>query len=354
MEGFEGVLVLTEVKKLCLVPEKVNKNERGDIVIKVETYKDDQEKKQRIVYQFVELLIYAIVSLFKFFRIDILKDKDGYNYWFDGFGGFKSVPLTQIREFASLSKSLDMIYNYFDRFNIRPHGLSHDWCNNHIVKMCTDFWVKMPIGQDVRSRLALVAELLENKIEEIHNKKGDVKIVMLAGGTKQDVIMAISNLSKKIENLNIKVVCVEPDRRALPRASELVDLYGLKREYFKDIRKMVDVTQDKRLLSSIVKDYGYEFSDFDLVVCIGLGDYMFDEKLIKFLQMLDNGNCIITANICGNFIERRFLHDFIEWPKMQYLSLSVYKEKLRAAFGSKRRINIIRTPHKIFNVAIIE
>jgi len=89
-------------------------------------------------------------------------------------------------------------------------------------------------------------------------------------------------------------------------------------------------------------------------VCIGLGDYMFDEKLVKFMRMLDNGQCIITANISGNNVERKFLHNFVRWPKMQYLSLGDYQDKLTSAYGMRKNISIIQTPQKIFNIAVID
>ena len=102
-------------------------------------------------------------------------------------------------------------------------------------------------------------------------------------------------------------------------------------------------------------DAGYDFEDFDLVSCIGLGDYMYSEKkLVKFIQMLDNGQSLITANVTDNFVERFYLHILIQWPKMQYLSLDKYIRRLRSALGDQRRIKIIQTPHKIFNVAIVE
>ncbi|MEI8360762.1 MAG: hypothetical protein WCG01_01400 [bacterium] len=287
------------------------------------------------------------------------------SFWFDGFMFQGSPVLRQIRQNAALSKSLDVIYNYFGRFNIAPEGYSENWWNesgpsqlvNTLIKKWTDFWCCMPIAQDVRSRLLLVQKEIETSVLDIYLNTGkeEISIVLLAGGTKQDVIMASRTLLNKIPNLKLKVVCVEPDGKfAVSRSKKLAQLLNLDTSIFVDIFKQICVDEGKeQLLCDVLAEKKYVFSDFDLVICIGLGDYMFGNNLNKFMKMIDNGKKIITANISDNYVERFFLHLLIHWPAMQYLSLAQYKAALLRNYPN-RTIRITQTPHRIFNVAVIE
>lgn len=287
------------------------------------------------------------------------------SFWFDGFMFQGSPVLRQIRQNAALSKSLDVIYNYFGRFDLEPEGFGENWWQNAgpiplvnaMIKKWTDLWVAMPIAQDVRSRLLMVQKEIENAVLDIYLNTGkdEIKIVLLAGGTKQDVIMASKTLMSRLPNLKLQVVCVEPDGKfAVSRAKKLVQQFQLDASMFIDIYKQISVDEDKQqLLADVLAEKGMDFNEFDLVVCVGLGDYMFGDKLNKFMQMLDNGQKIITANISDNYVERFFLHLLIHWPAMQYLSLTQYQSALLRNYPN-RTIRITQTPHKIFNVAIIE
>ena len=375
--------------------------------IKVSVMVDQVESKSRLKYQLTELAIYigwpvSIVLILGLFGVPAYfagaiagvafvsplvkgfigkakagKDKDprlmirSSSFWYDGFMFVGSPALRQIRKYGALSRSLDMIYNYFERFNgLRPDGLERDWYKslsrfktiNWMVKAWTTFWIGMPIAQDVRSRLALVAELIEEKLEKIYNQKiisGDnspIKIAMLAGGTKQDLIMALHRFFTRHPDAKVEVVGVEPDSEFTRKRGEaLMKYFGVSKKIFTDIAEKVSTDPQKnRSLAQILEKNGHSFKEFDMVICIGLGDYMFGHKLEKFVRMLDNGKTIITANISDNFVERFFLHRLIQWPSMQYLPISSYTKTLRKALGDNRQIKIIRTPHKIFHVAVVD
>lgn len=292
------------------------------------------------------------------------------SFWSDGFSFIGSEPLRIVRRYSALSRSLDIIYNLPKKFGVMPKDFDENWWEktskifllNLIIKKWTDLWSKMPIARDVRTRLEFVIYEIKRMSLEIvrENRKQGIdkklRIVLLAGGTKQDVIIAISDLKKEIQNLDVEVVCVEPDGTfAVKRSYELMDRFGIDRNIFVDIydRVYVEPGVNKTLADCLAKN-GYQFEDFDIVVCVGLGDYMYGKKILSFLKMLDNGKRIITANISDNFIERFFLHIMLQWPKMQYLSLTTYKRLLLRSFGLNRKISLYRTPNKIFNIAVIE
>jgi hypothetical protein len=183
-----------------------------------------------------------------------------------------------------------------------------------------------------------------------------LRIALLAGGTKQDAIMAVSRLLKKYPTIKLEVVCVEPDGLfAVKRSLKLMKEFSVPESFFVDIFEKVYVElESKKTLCDVLLSKGYDFKSFDLVVCIGLGDYQHGQKISQFIHMLDNGGKIITANVSGNFIERFSMHVLMQWPKMQYLSLKRYKKILVRSLGLGRKITIYRTPNKVFNVAVIE
>ncbi|MFH0840489.1 MAG: hypothetical protein V1865_00680 [bacterium] len=292
------------------------------------------------------------------------------SFWSDGFMFVGSSALNLVRKYSALSKSLDIIYNLPGRFGIMPKDFDENWWKktsrffllNIIIKKWTNLWFMMPIARDVRTRLEFVTQEIKRMSLDIYSKSIEqgiskkIRIVLLAGGTKQDVIMAISDLKKEKKDLDVEIVCVEPDGTfAVRRSYELMDHFGVDRNLFTDLYDRVYVEpESKKTLADCLNNKGYNFKDFDIVVCIGLGDYMYGDKIYSFLKMLDNGNKIITANITDNFVERFFLHVMLQWPKMQYLSLRTYKKILVRVFGVTRRISILRTPNKIFNIAVIE
>jgi len=292
------------------------------------------------------------------------------SFWSDGFL-FYGSPLTRdIRQYSALSRSLDCIYNITSRFGIESANFKGAWWEkissisfvNVAIKNWTLFWSKMPISQDVRTRLSLVSSEIERMVTNIHNNNiqdgmaRTIRIVLLAGGTKQDVIMASASLIKKIPDIKLEVVCVEPDGRfAIRRSMDLIKHFELPQDVFIDVFERVYVEpENKQTLKDVLNSKGYVFEDFDLVVCIGLGDYMYGDKIYQFVKMLDNGQKLITANISSNLIERIFMHVFLQWPKMQYLSIKKYKKILVKTLGIHRKITIYRTPNKVFNIAVVE
>ena len=106
---------------------------------------------------------------------------------------------------------------------------------------------------------------------------------------------------------------------------------------------------------NILSKRGIRSEHFDIITCIGLGDYYY--TLIRIKALLKsfgiNGHAkIITANIADNFVERPFLHVLIQWPKMKYRSDEEWRDILFEAYQG-REIGVIQTPHRIFNIAVI-
>jgi hypothetical protein len=289
------------------------------------------------------------------------------SFWYDGFLFAGSEPLRRIRKYSALSESLDMTYNYFERFGVEPGNLKKDWWRkitpffflNRLIKAWTDFWINMPGAQDVRTRLDIISKEIERIVKEVYIKEKDrcVKIAVLAGGTHQDVIVAVSLLLNNYPEMKIRIVSVDPDKDfSFSRSKQLMKEFNVPEKIFFNIFERASTKPEKKKsLSQVLKKNGYNFKEFDLVICIGLGDYMFGDKTIKFLSMLDNGKKIIISNISKkSMIEKIFLHMFIQWPEMQYLPLEGYLTILEGAFKNNRKIKIIKTPLEVFNTAIIE
>jgi len=369
--------------------------------VRVACLEDSAESNNRFSYQMAEVFVYfgwpalvfttciimgsgAIFSILislLFFLSPVIKgyfgvfiSKEGEDprhkigsssFWYDGFAFIGSTPLQGIRQNAALSKSLDIIYNYFDRFLICPKNIENGWEDeisgfmplNKLVWAWTSFWINMPIAQDVRSRLALVTKILSDFIlSQTEKNPGDeVKILIIAGGTKQDAIMASRIVKKKNSGVKMKFVCIEPDEFfSISRSRELMKSFEVDGKDFVDIPKKISTKPEKKqTVSDVLIQNGFSFNEFNMVLCIGLGDYQYGDKIFNFLRMIDNKQTIVTANVSGNFVERPFLHKIIQWPKMQYFSLKKYQGILTSSFGSNRKIEIIQTPHKIFNIAVI-
>ncbi len=289
------------------------------------------------------------------------------SFWFDGFLFIGSPPLREIRRFAALSRSLDIIYNYFGSFGIEPKYIKQDWwvhltnldLINRIIKQWTDFWMQMPIAEDVRERLNIVS----NEIFEFIKKsdKNEIKILSLAGGSNQDILMAVSRLQKERDGIQKKVflVTVEPDGVfGIRRFRELQKLFKIDQNFFsyQEIRKKISLESKKgKRITDILKTENIDINSFDIISCIGLGDYIFGkDKLKTFFSLLDHeAKLTLVANVSDNYIERFFLHILIQWPYMQYLNFQTFWNLVRDVFN-KKSVSIIATKNGIFNVAIIK
>ncbi|MFA6306673.1 MAG: hypothetical protein WC639_02630 [Patescibacteria group bacterium] len=289
------------------------------------------------------------------------------SFWFDGFLFIGSPMLREIRQYSALSRSLDVIYNAFERFGIKPAKFSQDWENkitpfrivNKLIKTWSIFWVGMPIAQDVRSRLEIIADEYRRTINRLAAKNPGRKISILevAGGQLQATMMGIRRAIDDGSKFEYHVVSVEPDSLfARERARELIGIFKLDEKCFKFISSNVSTSRAEKYLSNILFQNGVQSERFNIITCIGLGDYYYTPKRIKALlaSFGINGHAkIITANIADNFIERPFLHILIQWPKMKYRSDKEWRNILFEAYKG-RGIRVIQTPHRIFNIAVIE
>jgi len=288
------------------------------------------------------------------------------SFWYDGFMFAVSPVLKEIRQYSALARSLDVIYNYFERFGIKPSKFKNDdWMSvtpfqliNIFIVQWSSFWIGMPIAQDVRSRLDLIADEYKKYIinKASSNENLEIKILEIAGGQLQAVIMGIRRALDEGIVFNYKVVSIEPETEfSFCRAIELIEIYGLDVTKFRFIPSRISTQNESKKLNKILNDNDLGKVKFDIVCCIGLSDYYYSfDRVVKLLQMLDGNYTIIVANISGNFVERYYLHYLIQWPKMFYRSLDDWKNVLITAFGTNRKIRIVRTPLHIFNIGIVE
>ncbi len=315
--------------------------------------------RNKLVFCFFLLLVFWPIIKMKFLKRLLKKiDIKHSSFWYDGFLFIGSPVLREIRKYAAYSKSLDIIYNYFGDFGISPKCIPENWWENlsrwqlvnGLIKRWTEFWLTMPIAQDVRERLKIVSEMVYETIR--NSSKKEFKILSLAGGTNQDVLMAVKRIQEDCPRKKVTLVSVEPDGLfGIKRARELQKIFKLdpSRFTYKEVRKRVSLDSSP---GQTISDLVDNFEEFDLILCIGLGDYVFGKhNLEKFLKTLDNGRAtIITSNVSGNYIERLFLHILIEWPWMQYLSKKRFYKITKKAIG-KNQVKIFPTTNGVFNVA---
>lgn len=388
------------------VIETIMRNQRVDednkVSIEVERVSDLLEPNQRLVYQTVEVSIYiglpllvtvllqnvlsvnfyiatfsGIILLFwPIFKVSYAKIKsfvckiadprmavERLNFWYDGFLFVGSAMLTEIRKYSAGSRSLDLIYNVFGRFNVYPSNFPKGYrlCQSsrlvdYMLKKWSLFWLNMPIAQDVRSRLEVVANVYEQEFCRLANLQPGrmIRVLEVAGGQLQAVIMGIRRSLDAGVNFNYEVVCIEPDTDfAHKRAQELIAIFGLNSDSFTLVASGVSTKTKKKNTGALVQELGHSVSDFDIVCCMGLVDYYFtSEGAVNLIGQFSDARLIIAANIADNHIERFYLHNLIQWPKMKYRSLEEWIEILKKAYGS-RAIKIIQTPHGIFNIAVV-
>jgi len=211
----------------------------------------------------------------------------------------------------------------------------------------------------VRTRLEIIAEEYRKSICNLASVQPGRKIQILeiAAGQLQSAIMGIRRALDSGADFKYHVVSLEPEENfSMPRALELIDLYGLDKESFTLIPSGISIRKSDKYIKNILSVNGLEMSQFDFVVCIGLGDYYYSpQRIVGLLKHLDGelNHKVITANISDNLIERGLLHKLIQWPKMKYRSTYEWKKIMFEAFG-RRPMRIVQTPHKIFNIAVVE
>jgi hypothetical protein len=287
------------------------------------------------------------------------------SFWFDGLFFVGSPTLREIRQYSALSRSLDVIYNMFGRFGIKPEKFGDDsWAEltflkpiNRFIRSWSLFWIGMPIAQDVRSRLDIIAEEYRKKIRALAfvEPGRTIQILEVAGGQLQAVIMGIVRAKADGAQFTYRVVSIEPEAEfSKGRAINLIRHFGLDERNFVFICSNISTNKADKHIKNILSVNGAEVDKFDIVTCIGLGDYYPTPKRITaLLQHLNIGQMVITANVTDNIVERIFLHVLIQWPSMKYRSLRAWRNAIVKVFD-QRQIRIIQTPQGIFNIAVVE
>lgn len=282
------------------------------------------------------------------------------SFWYDGILWKESHPLKIIRMYGALSRSLDVIYNYFGRFGFPPADVKNGWWKkvsrikvvNKLVLLWTDFWINMPVAQDVRSRAQIIADEYYRLAKECN---GRLLVLEIAGGHLQPLIIGLSRALREGVQFEYKVVSIEPETEfSTARALELIDANNLERSSFIFIASCISTCDPDRKIGKILADNGFVLSDFDVVTCIGLGDYYRSQAGIRaFLAQFVGARRIIVANISQNLTERFHLHYFIQWPLMKYRSMQEWVVLIKEMFKG-RMYKVVVTRHKIFNIAVIK
>lgn len=164
--------------------------------------------------------------------------------------------------------------------------------------------------KSIRNRLRIVQCVLEDKIKILlhDNKKVDVSVLSIAGGSSRSLIYAVKNLGDLEANHRVHVVTIDKDASALAVGQRISNELGLASNF-----EWVHGTASE--IST-----RFPSKKFDIVEIVGLLDYFDDERAIRLLKMsrelMNEGGFIIIANVMPNR-ERSFVHK-TGWPNMIY------------------------------------
>jgi SAM-dependent methyltransferase len=194
---------------------------------------------------------------------------------------------------AASSKVLSVFYN----FNYKDGYFSYRG------REFRSFWVqRMNNSRGVTNRKLIIIENLVAILKSI--EKNDVSFVSLASGSAEAVLEAIAQVPEK----NIQVTLIDSDPRAIAEAKKSVAAAGLTDKF---------TFLENNILMAI-----RNLQNVDVIEMAGFCDYLADDKLAKFFQMIKKSlapnGYFVTCNIMPN-PEKIFLDWVLLWP-MYYRS----------------------------------
>jgi len=250
------------------------------------------------------------------------------NFWFD-----YSDHLKAIRKGAASWRALDILYNYFSKYQ-GPDGFKSKE---------SDFWIGGTYNsQAIRNRLKLTKDEIKKAIRRFVNEP-EVRIFSIASGSAQAVVESLQELGQEA-SVNFKVVLLDVDQTAIDASRILVGKAGM-------LDKFVFVKASTRLVEEIMAKFKPH-----IVEMVGFLDYRPRDKAIllvsRIRRLLCQGGVFLTCNIRNN-PERPLVDYCLMWP-MIYRNPHKFAEiMIEAGFGP-RSVRIVYEPFKIHGLAICQ
>jgi len=273
----------------------------------------------------LKLPIMFILILWVAFKKIILGSKLKINtFWFDGI----SPICHKIKENAMRWKALDITYNY--KFKK----------DNTFVTRITDYWLNTKNAQAVRNRLKLVKKELRKEIQNLSDKKSEIRLLSIAAGSAQGVIETMSEFKQK--GILIKAVFLDLDSTAIEYSRQMA-------QKFEIVNQITFINKSAKELEEAV---GY-FKP-NIIEMVGFLDYRPREKAINLIEKINrilasNGVALIS-NIASN-AERYFLYEVMNWPMIYRSANELAYVIIQGGFEPKK-CNIIYEPFNIQGIAI--
>jgi hypothetical protein len=226
-------------------------------------------------------------------------------------------------------RSLDLFYNYWAK--IEPQ------LNSNLEGWLTRYWIeKMENRQAVTNRRKVVTHLLAKAFAKFVNEP-EVRLVSVASGSAQAVVMAIKKSSQ-----NVRVILIDVDPSAIEKAKETVREAGLEDRFF-------FVCASTSALEKICGEFQPH-----IIEMVGFLDYRPKKEAINLVSRIRNclpeGGIFLTCNIRRNR-EKAFLDWVLLWP-MIYRDERQLAEILIEGGFSQENIEIIYEPFRIHGIGI--
>ncbi len=217
--------------------------------------------------------------------------------------------------------------------------------NGILIGLSNYFWhhvISQP--KALKNRLKIVEDVVSTRlVKHIENGNTNIRVLNIGGGSSRALIHTISRFKEDGHDLNVKIVNIDKDARAIEVGKRVAEEHGLENVFDW-------IHDDARNLDSIVSP-----ESFDIVEMVGLMDYFDHERSVKVIKGVYNsmkkGSLFVVANVKPNnemkFVERT------GWPDMVYRSLEDVEQVLKDS-GFNDDINFIMEPMGVHIVAVVE
>jgi len=198
----------------------------------------------------------------------------------------------------------------------------------------------------LRNRLKIVNYLIKEKLLDL-DKKDNINILSLGGGSLRSIISAIHELNNINFFNRISIYSVDNDKEANYIVEEV------KKEFNLMELKINILNLD---IKDFLKDYKKYIKDkFDIIELIGVLDYLPEKEVINYLNniypLLKNDGILICANIAPNN-EICFLEN-LGWPQMYYRTIVDWVYILDRTYFKKAK-KIIKEPLGFHNIICLQ
>jgi predicted O-methyltransferase YrrM len=272
-----------------------------------------------------KLPIMFILTLWVALKKLILGSKIKTNtFWFDGI----SPICREIKENAMKWRALDIAYNY--KFKK----------DNAFVTRITDFWLNIKNAKAVRNRLKLVKKELRQEIQELLDKKLEIRLLSIAAGSAQGVIELMSEFKQK--GIIIEAIFLDLDPTAIEYSRQMAQKFGI-------VNQITFINKSVKELEEAVGDFKP-----NIIEMVGFLDYRPKEKAINLIgkinQLLALDGVTLISNIAPNS-ERYFLYQVMNWPMIYRSPTELAEVVVQGGFNSQN-CTIIYEPLKIHGIAV--